>query len=67
VPALAGVVAAINDSSVTLETQDLQGTLTAVLSWAAQHNLRLSDLAARPASLEEAFLTITGVDHEVPA
>jgi ABC-2 type transport system ATP-binding protein len=66
-PVLAGVVAAINDSSVTLETEDLQGTLTAVLSWAAQHNLRLSELAARPASLEEAFLTITGVDEEVAA
>ncbi|MGC4937721.1 ABC transporter ATP-binding protein [Kribbella sp. DT2] len=58
-PALPQVVATINGSSVTLETQDLQGTLTEVLAWAGRHDLQLHDLTARPASLEEAFLAIT--------
>jgi ABC-2 type transport system ATP-binding protein len=67
-PAFPQVVATINTSGVvTLETQDLQGTLTEVLTWAHHQNLQLSDLTARPASLEEAFLTITGSSEETAA
>lgn len=67
-PELPQVVATINNSgAVTLETQDLQSTLTEVLTWANQHDLQLHDLTARPASLEEAFLAITESSEEVAA
>ncbi|GAB3816247.1 ABC transporter ATP-binding protein [Kribbella italica] len=66
-PHLPQVVATINDSFVTLETPDLQSTLTEVLAWARDNNLHLHDLTARPASLEEAFLAITGSSEEVAA
>ncbi|MEV6285427.1 ABC transporter ATP-binding protein [Kribbella sp. NPDC051770] len=59
-PDLPQVVATSNGSVTTLETQDLQGTLTTVLTWATRHDLQLHDLTARPATLEEAFLAIAG-------
>ncbi|MEI5673493.1 MULTISPECIES: ABC transporter ATP-binding protein [Nocardioides] len=46
--------------TTTLETEDLQTTLTEVLTWAAEHGVRLSGLDARHASLESTFLAIAG-------
>ncbi|GAA1555313.1 ABC transporter ATP-binding protein [Kribbella lupini] len=67
-PHLPQVVATINSSGgVELETQDLQATLTEVLTWAHQQDLHLGDLTARPASFEEAFLAITGSSEEIAA
>jgi len=48
---------------VTLHTTALQDTLTALLTWAAQAEIRLGGLDARPASLEEAFLAIADNDR----
>lgn len=42
----------------TRETDNLQGTLTELLTWAAEHDVRLSGLDARSASLESTFLAI---------
>jgi ABC-2 type transport system ATP-binding protein len=62
-PDLPQAVAAVNGSGgVLLDTEDLQSTLTALLAWAAGNELRLEDLTARPASLEEAFLAIAESD-----
>jgi ABC-2 type transport system ATP-binding protein len=41
---------------VVIHSQDLQATLAAVLAWAAGQRIDLTDLDARPGSLEEAFL-----------
>ena len=62
-PDLPGVVAAVNGTGVRLDTEDLQPTLTLLLGWAARNDLRLEDLTARPASLEEAFLAIAESDQ----
>jgi ABC-2 type transport system ATP-binding protein len=62
-PDLTGVVAAVKGNSVVLDTEDLQTALTEVLGWAALNDLRLEDLTARPASLEEAFLAIAESDQ----
>ncbi|MET9226120.1 ABC transporter ATP-binding protein [Lentzea sp. NPDC003310] len=43
---------------VTVRTNDLQATLHELLTWAAHHDVQLSGLDARSASLEEAFLAI---------
>ncbi|WP_090052982.1 ABC transporter ATP-binding protein [Lentzea fradiae] len=43
---------------VTVRTNDLQRTLHDLLSWAHAHDVALSGLDARSASLEEAFLAI---------
>ena len=45
-------------TATTLQTDDLQATLTALLGWAADHGVRLEDLHARTASLESVFLSI---------
>jgi ABC-2 type transport system ATP-binding protein len=45
--------------TVTVETHDLQGSLAALLGWAADHEVSLSDLRAETASLERAFLALT--------
>lgn len=51
-----------------VETRDLQQTLTALLEWASSRQVVLTNLRASPASLEEAFLAISGSatehDHE---
>jgi ABC-2 type transport system ATP-binding protein len=53
------VVADVESSGrVTVRTNELQSTLHELLSWAHQHNVELSALDARSASLEEAFLAI---------
>ena len=41
-----------------VETDDLQRTLTGLLDWADQHDVRLDDLSARAASLEAIFLDV---------
>jgi ABC-2 type transport system ATP-binding protein len=41
-----------------IETDDLQGTLTELLGWAARHDVRLPSLEARTATLESVFLDI---------
>ncbi|HET9654981.1 MAG TPA: ABC transporter ATP-binding protein [Kineosporiaceae bacterium] len=46
------------DPLITVRTDALQDTLTALLSWAAGQGITLGRLEARPASLEEAFLAI---------
>ncbi len=40
------------------ETGDLQQTLTTLLAWADQHDVRLDELSARAASLESIFLDV---------
>lgn len=50
--------------SVVVRTRDLQGSLTALLSWASSRDVVLGDLDARSASLEEAFLAVAGSDTE---
>jgi len=66
-PELPEVVAKVNGTGVVLNTEDLQSTLTLLLDWAARHELRLADLTARPASLEEAFLAIAESDQGAAA
>lgn len=46
------------DGAVQVATQDLQFTATETLLWARNRGLRLGELHARSASLEEAFLHI---------
>ena len=57
-PVLPGVAAdpARAAGNVVLHSHDLQATLAAVLAWAAAQRIDLTDLDARPGSLEEAFL-----------
>jgi hypothetical protein len=43
----------------TIETHDLQGSLAALLAWAAGHDVLLAELRAETASLERAFLALT--------
>ncbi|WP_127479426.1 ABC transporter ATP-binding protein [Nocardioides pantholopis] len=45
-------------TTTTVETHDLQATLTALLTWAGRHGVRLEGLDARTASLESVFLDI---------
>jgi ABC-2 type transport system ATP-binding protein len=67
VPEIAGARVSVTGSHVLLETQDLQGALTAVLSWASARNLALADLEARPASLAEAFHALAAGAQPGPA
>jgi ABC-2 type transport system ATP-binding protein len=50
----------VRDGRVTLRTERLQKSLTVLLRWAEERNVRLDRLDARSASLEEAFLVIAG-------
>ena len=58
VPELAGTLASITGRSVVLQAEDLQRTLTARLRWAESRNVVRGALAARAASLQEAFLAV---------
>ncbi len=49
---------------VRLSSSDLQTTLTELLGLAALRGIALDDLEARSASLEQAFLALTGSAHE---
>ena len=44
--------------STVVETDDLQATLTALLTWADRTGVRLTDLSARTATLESVFLAV---------
>jgi ABC-2 type transport system ATP-binding protein len=68
-PQFAGATITVDGSLAVLTTEDLQQTLESVLRWAGDRRLKLHDLTARPASLEEAFLAIaeTGDDAGVAA
>ena len=56
---LAAVRGAVEEQGRTrLETTDLQGSLTALLTWAERAGVRLEGLEARTASLESVFLAI---------
>lgn len=48
--------------TATVETHDLQGSLAALLAWAARHDVLLEALRAETASLERAFLALTSTD-----
>jgi ABC-2 type transport system ATP-binding protein len=56
---------AAGGGQTVIETYDLQDTLTELLGWAARHDVRLSELEARTASLESVFLDIA--DDTTPA
>jgi len=47
-------------SVVRLRAQDASAATTALTALAARENARLTDLAVRPASLEDVFLSVTG-------
>jgi ABC-2 type transport system ATP-binding protein len=51
---------------VVLHSHDLQATLAAVLAWADAQQIDLTDLDARPGSLEEAFLAAADPFSAVP-
>ncbi|MFE9855248.1 ABC transporter ATP-binding protein [Streptomyces sp. NPDC005780] len=53
-----GLRAAAEGRRVEIRTHRLQESLTELLCWAAESNVPLTGLDARPASLEEAFLDI---------
>lgn len=66
VPTLPGAVGTDRDSGggVVIRTRDIQQTLTALLTWATTHDVRLTALEARSGSLEEAFLAVAhSTDH----
>ncbi|MFV2145489.1 ABC transporter ATP-binding protein [Isoptericola sp. G70] len=68
-PALPGLVGAdVDRGRVRLRTSELQEDLDIVLTWARENGLRLEELEARSASLEQAFLSLAeGTDEEVAA
>jgi len=51
---------------LTLHTDHLQRTLTALLAWADARGIELGELDARSASLEEAFLAVAEGTHAQP-
>ncbi|HEX8627225.1 MAG TPA: ABC transporter ATP-binding protein [Catenuloplanes sp.] len=51
---------------LTLHTDALQATLTALLTWAHDRHVELRELDARSASLEEAFLAVAQQTHPTP-
>jgi ABC-2 type transport system ATP-binding protein len=55
-----GLRVTADGNRTVVHTDDLQDTLTALLSWAGRHGVRLHDLDARTGSLEEAFLAVAG-------
>ncbi|MEU0089670.1 ABC transporter ATP-binding protein [Kribbella sp. NPDC006257] len=57
-PQLTDATITVDGSRAVLTTEDLQQTLESVLRWAGDQGVKLHDLTARPASLEEAFLAI---------
>jgi ABC-2 type transport system ATP-binding protein len=57
-PPLAGARVSVADGLTELSVEELQPSLTELLSWAARHHVRLDALSARPASLEAVFLDI---------
>lgn len=64
-PQLPGVTVTTAAKRVVLHTQALQDTLTELLTWANTYGLKLENLHARSASIEEAFLAVAATDHEI--
>jgi ABC-2 type transport system ATP-binding protein len=63
-PPLPGARISRDVERTTLEVDDLQQTLTTLLGWARQHDVRLHDLSARTATLESIFLGLAeGADR----
>lgn len=56
-----------SEGITTLETDDLQHTLTVLLDAAARTGVHLDQLSARTASLESVFLQIADSDPDDPA
>jgi ABC-2 type transport system ATP-binding protein len=57
-PRLAGVRVEHTAPHVQLSTFALQPTITQLMTWAGEHDLELTGLQARAASLEQAFLAV---------
>ncbi|GAA2150139.1 ABC transporter ATP-binding protein [Kitasatospora kazusensis] len=57
-PPLPGAEVTADGRRITVQTHQLQSTLTGLLGWAAHQEVALGGLDARSASLEEAFLAI---------
>jgi ABC-2 type transport system ATP-binding protein len=66
-PSLPGVDAVAPAPDVELHTRALQPALTALLLWAAEHDVVLTRLHARAASLEQAFLAVADDTSPTPA
>jgi ABC-2 type transport system ATP-binding protein len=66
-PPLPGVDAVAPAPDVELHTRALQPALTALLAWAAEHDVVLTRLHARAASLEQAFLAVADDTSPLPA
>ncbi|MFD9595251.1 ABC transporter ATP-binding protein [Kitasatospora sp. NPDC059973] len=67
-PPLTGATLVADGRRITVQTGQLQATLTDLLGWAARHGIALGALDARSASLEEAFLAIASeAAHQPPA
>ncbi|MET8542912.1 ABC transporter ATP-binding protein [Kitasatospora sp. NPDC004799] len=66
-PVLTGAELTVDGGKVTVQTVELQDTLTDLLGWARHHGIALGALDARSASLEEAFLAIASeAAHQNP-
>ena len=65
VSAIAGAIPTANGAKVTVRVDDLQGALTELLSWANARDITLRGLDARSASLEEAFLAVASLPHDM--
>jgi ABC-2 type transport system ATP-binding protein len=59
-PELNGTVLIESGQRIMLHTDTLQLTLTRLLSWAEDAGVSLPGLSARPASLEQVFMTVAG-------
>jgi ABC-2 type transport system ATP-binding protein len=53
--------------TVTIETNELQHSLAALLGWAADHGVALAELRAETATLERAFLALTHAPQSATA
>ena len=65
-PALTAAQVERTADRTVVKADDLQQTLTALLGWADEYDVRLADLSARTASLESIFLDVAegpGTDH----
>lgn len=45
---------------ITLETEQLAGTMESLFAWSRRHDIKLRDLTVRQPNLEDVFLTLTG-------
>jgi ABC-2 type transport system ATP-binding protein len=61
-PQLAGTLVVDDGRRVEVHTDTMQETLTDLLLWARDRRIELPELAARPASLEQAFLAVASAE-----